>query len=77
MIIKVPIYVEFESKLPEGDLHEMMEKLNKLFTRSLRREKFEKDVVEKLFLKNIEKHIQGELHLLTREQALEKLRTSN
>lgn len=41
MLVKVPIYVEFESLYPE-EIPFIVVKLNEVFTKSLRREKFQK-----------------------------------
>jgi hypothetical protein len=72
MIIKVPIYLEFDSLDPNA-VQFVVEEMNVKFTRILRKEKFAK-LSFKILDTDIE-HEFGPFKIKTKEQALDYLRT--
>lgn len=73
MIIKVPIYVDVDAKLHSEDVSAFVDLLNDEFTEILRRRKLGhiiKEVRQALDIKR------GTYKLITKEMALESLRTA-
>jgi hypothetical protein len=75
MIIKVPIYVEIESISKQEMLPDVVDALHSVFTGILRKEKLELTSVGKIRMPLVTK-LAGELKIISKEKALEYLRTS-
>jgi hypothetical protein len=75
MIIKVPIYVEIESISKQELLPDVVDALHMVFTSILRKEKLELTSVGKIRMPLVTK-LAGELKIISKEKALEYLRTS-
>jgi len=74
MLIKVPIYLEIDSIDPNA-ISFLVDKLNKDFTRILRKEKLAK--IQKITISNDTKiDIEVDMKLVHKERAFEFLRTS-
>jgi len=74
MIIKVPIYVEIESIDCQELLPDVVEALHEVFTNTLRKEKFEIPQTMGIRKSFVVKHA-GEFKIISKEKALEYLRT--
>ena len=73
MIIKVPIYVEIESISKQEMLPDVVNTLHLVFTNSLRREKF--DTQAGRISTALVTKLAGEFKIISKEKALEYLRT--